>query len=282
MISTVISIKKRKSAGRAGSSTRSTPEFALKGFTLIELLVVIAIIALLAAILFPVFSQARERARATGCASNMRQLALGVMQYVQDHDEKFPMVTNYGISSSDPNRIWTATVQPYVKNQGIFICPSAVNAKFGDDWNGRGWLPIGYNSRTGYAPDGSPEATSGEAPTSVLSIALLDEPTRTVLFAETPSGDTSLKYRGYTFDPNNGTPNTTDPRLSTPLVADKDLVVGSSLAPGQLKPVYCRHFRDGQGNGRTQTVLADGHVKSYSANNIAAQDKGANLIWRIR
>jgi prepilin-type processing-associated H-X9-DG protein len=94
----------------------------------------------------------------------------------------------------------------------------------------------------------------------VVPLAVLDESSRTVLFAETPSGDTALKYRGYVFDPNNGQQNALDPRLSTPLIADQDLVVGSSLSPGKLKPVYSRHFRDGRNGGRTNLVFADGHL----------------------
>jgi len=66
---------------------------ALRGFTLIELLVVIAIIAILAAILFPVFAQAREKARQASCLSNIKQIALGTMMYIQDNDEAFPRMT---------------------------------------------------------------------------------------------------------------------------------------------------------------------------------------------
>ncbi len=248
-----------------------------KGFTLIELLVVIAIIAILAAILFPVFAQVRESARATSCASNMKQLSLGVMMYTQDYDETLPMAVNYAAAATAPDRMWMATVQPYVKNTGIFLCPSSrSNSRFEPDWAGRGWLPIGYNARAAFDPAGV------EGPASVTPLSMLDESARTVLFAETASGDPALKYRGYTFDPNVGRANATDPRLSTPLVADFDLVAGSALSPGQLKPVFCRHFADRKGSGRTNLVFGDGHVKSYTANAILGQDLGANLIWRFR
>ncbi|MFH1855114.1 MAG: DUF1559 domain-containing protein [bacterium] len=91
-----------------------------KGFTLIELLVVIAIIAILAAILFPVFAKAREKARQTSCLSNVKQLALGMIMYVQDYDETFPTSGVWGV---DP--IWPHQIQPYVKNWQLYKCPSA-------------------------------------------------------------------------------------------------------------------------------------------------------------
>ncbi len=96
-----------------------------RGFTLIELLVVIAIIAILAAILFPVFASAREKARQTSCLSNGKQLGLALLQYVQDYDETY-FATAYGGNDSDPAKemFWTDLIQPYVKSKAIFNCPS--------------------------------------------------------------------------------------------------------------------------------------------------------------
>ncbi|MCE5237545.1 DUF1559 domain-containing protein [bacterium] len=92
-----------------------------KGFTLIELLVVIAIIAILAAILFPVFAKAREKARQASCTSNVKQLALGLIMYAQDYDERMPYFP-YG---PDPwLYTWPITIQPYVKNWQALQCPS--------------------------------------------------------------------------------------------------------------------------------------------------------------
>ncbi len=88
------------------------------GFTLIELLVVIAIIAILAAILFPVFARAREKARQTSCLSNVKQLSLGMLMYIQDYDEMFPTW------SGAPSPLWAHQIQPYVKNWQIYKCPS--------------------------------------------------------------------------------------------------------------------------------------------------------------
>ena len=247
-----------------------------RGFTLIELLVVIAIIAILAAILFPVFAQAREKARQTQCISNSRQLAMANEMYLQDYDETILPSTNYAVPTADPTRVWPPLVQPYVKNQGIFLCPSAPGCKYVTDWSIRGEASIGYNSLTGYDPAGI------EAPTSVAAVALLDEPARTVLLGDTANGPTSQKYRGYVFDPVNGLTNPVDLRLSTPLVADIDLVKGSALSPAQLKPVFCRHMADRQNHGVGSLIFADGHAKVYSAASILAQDRGANLIWRFR
>jgi prepilin-type N-terminal cleavage/methylation domain-containing protein/prepilin-type processing-associated H-X9-DG protein len=102
-----------------------------RGFTLIELLVVIAIIGILAAILFPVFARARENARRSSCASNFRQIGLGMMQYTQDYDERLPLFSlsgaGYngfqGYNGADGAR-WVDQMFPYVKSTQIFDCPS--------------------------------------------------------------------------------------------------------------------------------------------------------------
>jgi prepilin-type N-terminal cleavage/methylation domain-containing protein/prepilin-type processing-associated H-X9-DG protein len=104
-----------------------------KGFTLIELLVVIAIIAILAAILFPVFAKAREKARAISCLSNEKQIGLGLIQYSQDYDELLAKAwygpNGYGDSNPAIGTYkWMDAVQPYVKSQQLFHCPD-----FNDD-----------------------------------------------------------------------------------------------------------------------------------------------------
>jgi prepilin-type N-terminal cleavage/methylation domain-containing protein len=100
-----------------------------KGFTLIELLVVIAIIAILAAILFPVFARAREKARQSSCLSNMKQLATGYLMYAQDYDERFPVnlrmpIAGYDDGLSDGGMSKHSAILPYVKNTQVFLCPS--------------------------------------------------------------------------------------------------------------------------------------------------------------
>src|SRR5947208_515966 len=91
-----------------------------RAFTLIELLVVIAIIAILAAILFPVFAQARAKARQTMCTSNMRQIAIGLNMYATDYDGFMPPSQ---LPSSGANISWPTMLMPYIKNEGIFVCP---------------------------------------------------------------------------------------------------------------------------------------------------------------
>ena len=98
----------------------STQPKRTSGFTLIELLVVIAIIAILAAILFPVFARARENARRSSCQSNLKQIGLGILQYTQDYDEKFFAQRASGVPGGGA---WD-TIQPYMKSVQIFQCPS--------------------------------------------------------------------------------------------------------------------------------------------------------------
>lgn len=110
------------------------------GFTLIELLVVIAIIAILAAILFPVFAQAREKARAISCVSNLKQLGTAIAMYAQDYDETYPI----GGANGWWQGTWTLNIQPYIKNEQVFRCP--------DDSIAREWDWAG--PRVSYAGNG--------------------------------------------------------------------------------------------------------------------------------
>lgn len=119
-----------------------------RGFTLIELLVVIAIIAILAAILFPVFAKAREKARQTSCLSNLKQIGLSVLSYAQDYDECMMRANNApctynlpnGSVSTSTNMLWMYQIMPYIKNAQIFSCPS----------NSYRWPDNAYSSAANY------------------------------------------------------------------------------------------------------------------------------------
>ena len=141
------------------------------GFTLIELLVVIAIIAILAAILFPVFARARENARKANCMSNVKQITLGIMQYVQDYDERYPsthFVDNLGYGR------WVPAVEPYIKNKQVWACPSNKDTFKGD-------FPTHYASNpAGYAPfDYGINGRIGR-----MSLAQIDAVASTILLGE--------------------------------------------------------------------------------------------------
>jgi prepilin-type N-terminal cleavage/methylation domain-containing protein/prepilin-type processing-associated H-X9-DG protein len=126
-----------------------------KGFTLIELLVVIAIIAILAAILFPVFARAREKARQTSCLSNVKQIMLGVLMYAQDYDETLPVASHWEAQDnhapSSGYTYWFESLEPYVKNTQIFVCPSQPggNPLAADPGYGWNYQEFGYRSSAG-------------------------------------------------------------------------------------------------------------------------------------
>jgi len=187
-----------------------------RGFTLIELLVVIAIIALLAAILFPVFARAREAAKKASCQSNMKQIGLAIAQYQNDNDGYFPI----GFSDNDwtpgNSTSWPVAVQSYIKNLQVFYCPD-------DSWAGRpmggggfagvmisyvgngvsGWSWNGYPQK---GPMGNHESWMGPSRSPSLTDSQLAHPSQSILVAEQHSDQTTFTNSGITSptNPNGG------------------------------------------------------------------------------
>jgi prepilin-type N-terminal cleavage/methylation domain-containing protein/prepilin-type processing-associated H-X9-DG protein len=264
----------------------NTPKQA--GFTLIELLVVIAIIAILAAILFPVFAQAREKARAITCVSNQKQIGLGIVMYVQDYDETLPQNQYY--TPPDTRTTWADMVYPYIKNgtahidnngsliqgkDGIWKCPSAAAEQ---DFN--------YGVTYQLFPDGSVPWNWTQQPATV-ALAAFSTPAQNVVVIEKGINKNTVSFDVFDGSEGNwvesGTSTQANPNGYKHLDVDQnppspflphdcDLSIDTTDPPTDwvspwdscsLSPRY-RH------NGTTNVAFMDGHVKS--------ENKG-NLVW---
>jgi len=155
-----------------------------RAFTLIELLVVIVIIAILAAILFPVFARARENARRASCMSNEKQLGLAVLQYTQDYDEKLP--TSY--DGATPPTYWFQQIQPYTKSTQVFFCPSDSVSNASNSLTSSN-ISYGWNYK--YLTWSTP--TSGIYGVGGKSLAVISAVSQTVLLGE-GSASTGAPY----------------------------------------------------------------------------------------
>ncbi len=236
-----------------------------RGFTLIELLVVIAIIAILAAILFPVFAQAREKARQITCVSNEKQIGLGVMMYVQDYDETFPML-HYNDGSGNEVR-WYDMVGPYIKNGdkyaydnkysgkgGIWTCPSMPVAQ-----------PGVYGANYSLFRDGWPYGTP-----QAITLATLDTPSQTIAVCEKGENDGNSSWLQFqTWEGNwtavgGGTAanNYAYPdHLDTLATHDCDYVA-SNNSPSYSNWNGCSMMPRYRHSGQSNFLFGDGHVKS--------------------
>ena len=170
-------------------------------FTLIELLVVIAIIAILAAILFPVFQKVRENARRTSCTSNEKQIGLAFTQYTQDADEKFPLMTN---DKQDTN--WAQALYPFVKATGVYKCPDSIDkgtlGRGGNPSpNGAPQIPVSYAYN--YQIAGSYDNNAHDGTQYPIALALVDKPSSKILMTES-NFELGMAYYDWSNDATNG------------------------------------------------------------------------------
>lgn len=193
------------------------------GFTLIELLVVIAIIAILAAILFPVFARARENARRVNCLSNVKQIGLGIMQYTQDNNERYPLAVSGGSKVG-----WADSMQPYLQNTQVYQCPSEAN-EAGATAEDNGYTDYYYNANfntalTLEAPGTSGNQASAPAAGDInrgVKSSSVNGPSFTLLVGEGMNGNgTYSRFETEGFNdanmsppPDTGTPNSTNANM---------------------------------------------------------------------
>ncbi len=265
---------------RTFNSHRS--EDASNGFTLIELLIVIAIIAILAAILFPVFAQARAKARQTTCLNNEKQIGLATMQYVQDYDNTYPHAYYYKPNPGSPH--WMDMVYPYVKVKEAFECPERAldltgqaNEKYFPETNLNVWVSRGYQYGTyfmnsAYAGTGSAPEVNAPSGTAESKIQVVD---KTVLIVEAPfpygnNGSTANIYGADSI--------INFPASYSSVSCNQGAMMGNTWIHMENNPpdielnsshqvLVMPHF------GRTNVIFCDGHAKSMSAGDLTQTTK---------
>lgn len=244
-----------------GRLSLNTPRLA---FTLIELLVVIAIIAILAAILFPVFAQAREKGRQTTCLSNGRQIGTAFLMYAQDYDESL-VLTSF---SSDPtvgtSNSWTNRCQPYIKNRGVFRCPSDQSTN---------WVETDADTLT--APTTKKRMTSyllnaymaGSQPWGKL--AAIKSPASVIYVSE---ADEKINPRDH-FHPFNWNGNLETPTPNPLFSAFMNGITWDPIRQQTVELALTRH------NGGFNSVYLDGHCKWNRWSQVWFQ-KPADGVWQ--
>lgn len=229
-----------------------------RGFTLIELLVVIAIIAILAAILFPVFAKAREAARTSSCVSNLKQIGIAAQMYSQDYDELVVPLSYTGAAGvTTPDNLgafrWAWLLQPYLKNLQIRTCPSDKSDPNGynkpSDPNYGYYVGLfpsyGYNSDY-FVPD--PDGAYGPIPGAPISLAAIGSPASTLMFADSTYSTAAAA----------GTPDTAFHNGYYRVSPPSAWTGAPPLTRTSFGYVWPRHSE------RANVLWADGHVKSSS------------------
>ena len=209
-----------------------------RGFTLIELLVVIAIIAILAAILFPVFAKVREKARQTTCASNLKQLGLAAIQYEQDYDETLPWGWNNHVGATSQYCFY-----PYLKSTGVYICPSNTSTAVAGPGTTGLTLSMDYGGNTaggGYAAGQSDLGPFGQDQGPGATQAAFNSPAATILFVEE-----AQNTWGHT-----------------------DIVNNNFFTYGGPNDIFAGH------SGLSNYSFADGHVKAMKFANTTDSNNG--------
>lgn len=256
-----------------------------KAFTLIELLVVIAIIAILAAILFPVFARARENARRSSCASNLKQIGLGVLQYTQDYDERMPYgslqigpvgsnVVKFPNGTTGNNEPWYLMIYPYVKSLQLFNCPSADKALYNVGGYSLVYMTYSYNYRF-------PQPTANPAqgyPTSSCTyvwncgvslegaaLAAIEDPSETIAFTEGSSGLVQF--------------GTTTAGNLLRLPTEDELHAGGTCGyPASGNAYFSGECLRARHLDTMNTLFVDGHVKSMQWKTILGSDNDPNVV----
>ncbi|HLK61590.1 MAG TPA: DUF1559 domain-containing protein [Chthonomonadaceae bacterium] len=258
----------------------TSPRKPVQGFTLIELLVVIAIIAILAAILFPVFAQAREKARAISCISNEKQVSLAILQYVQDYDENMPAGNEPTTWSAGLTGLgWFGECYPYIKNAQVGKCPDDTTAN----------VAATASTPALYA---SSYAINFNIPQSAPALAAMTAPASTVLIAEcihdaselsTPMEYSGLgSVTGHTMSASGNGLNIVCDYYGLPCtpanataVYDTGVMGSYKNAPAPNPPNILVNKIDGRHTAGSNFALGDGHAKFFRPDAVSV---GANAV----
>jgi len=244
-----------------------------RGFTLIELLVVIAIIAILAAILFPVFAKVREKARQTSCLSNEKQLGLAFAQYYEDYDEKWPSGAIGGVAATTPQDGcgWVGTIYPYVKSTGLLKCPDDSTTGF-TTAGGVQYVPVSYAFNSNAAGSADAQFTS---PASTVALFEVQGPIAPVTISFVSTNTTSDGYTGNATAPAanvSGTSGSSYADNGLDANAATGVTYATSYFVGRAGAIPVGSFTNQNAlhTGGSNYLLADGHAKWYRGNAVSA------------